>query len=185
MSITSSKKREKLLVILTMVVLGIIFLFTTIIDPQLKKHKALSSKFSQLQLDLTKAKGNLLMKDRTKKAYSQIEPLITTQGNQQQQISDFTRLLDQMYSKLNIKIRSVKILPVADENYYQKLSIRIEMTAAIKDFLKFIENVEQRQEPIRIEQFELTSQESADTIMTSLIISKIASKESKPAGKIL
>jgi len=178
------KKREKLLVIFTAAVLGSILLFTTIIDPQLKKHKALSSKFSQLKLDLTKVRGNLLMKDRIEKAYSQIEPLITTQGNQQQQISDFTRLLDQIYSKLNVKIRSVKILPVADENYYQKLSIRIEMTGPIKDFLKFIENVEQHQEPIRIEQFELTSQETADTVMTSLFISKITSKENKPAGKI-
>jgi Tfp pilus assembly protein PilO len=180
----ASKKREKLLIIFTAVVLGTVLLFTSIIDPQLKKHKALSSKFSQLKLDLTKARGNLLMKDRIEKAYSQIEPLITTQGNEQQQISDFTRMLDQIYSKLNIKIRSVKILPDVNENYYQKLSIRIEMTGPIKDFLKFIENIEQRQEPIRIEQFELTSQESADTVMTSLIISKIASKENKPAGKI-
>ena len=52
-----SKKREKLLGIFTAVILGAIFLFTTIIDPQLKKHNALSSRLGQLRLELTKARG--------------------------------------------------------------------------------------------------------------------------------
>lgn len=181
MGLKDSQKREKVLAIATVVILGSIFLFTSIIDPQLKKHKGLMSRLTQHQLDLTKARGNLLIKDRIEKAYIQIDPLIATQDSQQQQISDFTRLLDQIYSKLNIKIRSVKILPVADENYYRKLTIRIEMTGFVKDFLKFIEAVEQHTEPIRIEQFDLTSQETKDTIMASMIISKIVSVENRPA----
>lgn len=184
MGLKDSKKREKLLAIVTAAILGSVFLFTSIIDPQLKKHKALSSQFAQLQLDLTRAGGNLLIKNRIEKAYIKIEPLIAAQDGQQQQISDFTRLLDQIYSKLNVKIRSVKILPVADENYYRKLTIRIEMTGFVKDFLKFIEAVEQRKEPIRIEQFDLASQETKDTVMASMIISKIVSAENRPAGKI-
>ncbi len=184
MGLRDSKKREKLLALITVVILGSIFLFTTIIDPQLKKHKALSSRLSQLQLELTRARDNLLIKDRIEKAYTQIEPLIAAQGNQQQQISDFTRLLDQIYSKLNMKIRSVKILPVANEKHYRKLTIRIEMKGLVKDFLKFIEEVEQRTEPIRIEQFDLTSQETKDTVMASMIINKIVSVENGPAGKI-
>jgi len=175
MGLKDSKKREKVLAIATAVILGSIFLFTSIIDPQLKKHKDLTSRLSQLQLDLTRARGNLLIKDRIEKAYIQIAPLITTQDSQQQQISDFARLLDQIYSKLNVKIKSVKILPAADENYYRKLTIRIEMTGFVKDFLKFIEAVEQHTEPIRIDQFDLTSQEARDTIIASMIISKIVS----------
>lgn len=177
-------KREKLLAIVTVAILGSVFLFTTIIDPQIEKHKVLSSQLAQLQLDLTKAKGNLLIKDRIEKAYAHIEPLIAIKGSQQKQISDFTRLLDQIYSKLNVKIRSVKILPTTDENYYQKLSIRIEVAGFVKEFLKFIEAVEQHKEPIRIEQFDLTSQDTKDTIMVSMVISKIVSAENRPAGKI-
>jgi Tfp pilus assembly protein PilO len=184
MGLKDSKKREKLLAIVTTVILGSIFLFTTIIDPQLKKHKTLSNRLSQLQLELTRARGNLLIKDRIEKAYTQIEPLIAAQGSQQQQISNFTRLLDQIYSKLNVKIRSVKILPVTNENYYRKLTIKIEMKGFVEDFLKFIEVVEQHTEPIRIEQLDLTSQEAKDTVMASMIISKVVSIENRPTGKI-
>lgn len=184
MGLQDSKKREKLLAIITAATLGLVLLFTAIIDPQLKKHKILSSQLAQLQLDLTRARGNLRIKDRIEKAYVQISPLIATQNSQQQQKSNFTRLLDQIYSKLNVKIRSVRLLPPTDENHYQKLSIRIEMKAFVKDFIKFVDAVEQHTEPIRIEQFDLTSQETKDAIMVSMIISKIVSAPDKPAGKI-
>jgi Tfp pilus assembly protein PilO len=183
MGLMDSKRREKPLAVLTVVILGAVFLFTSIIDPQLKKHRALSSRLAQLQLDLTKARGNLLIKDRIEKAYTQISPLIAVQNSQQQQISEFTHLLDQIYSKLNVRIRSVKILPAADENYYQKLSIRIEMTGFVKDFLNFIDAVEQCPAPIKIELFDLTTQELQDTVMASMIISRIVSAEDRPAGK--
>ena len=180
MGARDSKKREKLLAVTTGVILGAIFLFTAVIDPQLKKYKTLSSEFTRLNLELTKARGNLLIKDRIEKAYLQIEPLMASKGSQQQQISEFTHLLDQIYSKLNVKIRSVKILPAADEKYYRRLSIRIEMTGPVKDILGFIEAVGQHTEPIRIEQFDITAQETKDTVMASMIISKIVST----AGKI-
>ena len=182
MGLKEPKKREKVLGVITASILVSIFLFTSIIDPQLKKRKALSSEFSQLQLELTKARGNLLIKDRIEKAYTQIEPLIAVEGSEQQQISGFTRLLDQIYSKLNMKIRSVKILPVANENYYRKLTIRIEMKGFVRDFLKFIEAVEKHREPIRIEQLDLTSQEAKDSVMASMVISKVVSVENRSAG---
>ncbi len=175
------RKREKGLAVVTAIFLCSIFLFITIIDPQVKKHNALSNRIIQLQLDLTRARGNLLMKERIEKAYAGIEPLIAAQSSSQQQISDFTRLLDQIYSKLSVKIRSVKILPDSDENYYRKLSIRIEMTGSVKDFLKFIDAVEQHTQPIKIEQFDLTSQETKDMVIASMIISKIVSTGDNPA----
>ena len=117
-----------------------------------------------------------MVKDRIEKIYSQIEPLIIAEGSQQQQLSDFTRLLDQIFSKLSVKIRSVKMLPVADENYYRRLSIRIEMTGHIKDFLKFIEAISKHPEPIRIEQFDLTAKELKDNVRVSMVVSKIVSE---------
>ena len=76
MGLKDSKKRQKVLAIATAAILISIFLFTTIIDPQLKKHKGLTSRLSQLQLDLTRARGNLLIKDSIEKAYIQIDPLM-------------------------------------------------------------------------------------------------------------
>lgn len=184
MAVENSNKRETILIIITAITLILVFIFITIIDPQLKKRKVLSGKLSQLQLDLTRAKCNLMIKDRIERMYAQIEPMIAVEGSQQQQISNFTRLLDQTYSKLGMKIKSVKILPVTDQSYYQKLSIKIEMTGFVKDFLKFVEAIEKHKDPVKIEQLELTCQETTDAVLVSVIVTKIVSKENNSVGKI-
>jgi len=171
-----ARHRERFLAVITAVILTAVFIFTMVVDPQLKQRRMLSQNLHQLQIKLTKMKGDLLIKDRIEKIYSQIEPLIATCDTEQQQISAFTRQLSQIYSKFNVKIRSVKILPVSDENFYRRLTIKIEMTGHIKDFLKFAIAVEGLTDPIRIEQFDLVAQQSKDNVRVSMVITKVVSE---------
>jgi Tfp pilus assembly protein PilO len=175
MGFKSTKNREKILVVITAVVVVAVFIFVVVIDPQLKQRSIRSQQLHQLQIKLTKMNGNLLLKDRIDKIYSQIEPLIATEATEQQQISTFTRQLSQVYSKLNVEIRSVKILPITKEDFYNRLSIKIEMTGHIKSFLGFVEAIEQHAVPIRIEQIEIVAQQSEDNIRVSMIVSKVVS----------
>ncbi|MFC1677111.1 type 4a pilus biogenesis protein PilO [Planctomycetota bacterium] len=173
MQLQKAKNREKLWAVITVILLAGIFIFTVVIDPQLKKRQGLTEKLGQLQINLTRIKGDVLVKDRIDQIYSQIEPLIATTGTEQQQISAFTRQLSDIYSKLNVKIRSVKILPATNENFYKRLSIKIEMTGNVKDFLRFVQTVERHSEPIKIEQFDLKAKETRDNVQVSMVISKV------------
>jgi Tfp pilus assembly protein PilO len=170
-----AKKHEKSLALITVVIILATVLFTVIIDPQLKKHQQRLHDLNQLQLKLTKLRGDILVKDRIDRAYAQIEPLLATSQNDQQEISTFTRDVSDLYSKLNTKIRSVKILPPASESFYRSLSIKIEMSGNIKDILKFIHAVEIHPSPLRIEQLDIKAQETNDTVQASLLISKVIS----------
>jgi len=176
MEFKQAKRREKILGMITLAVLVGLFVFTIVIDPQLKQHKNLTRDLHYLQITLTKMKSDLLVKDRINKIYSEIEPLIATSGTEQQQISAFTRQLSDIYSKLNVKIKTVKILPLANENFYKRLSVRIEMEGHVRDFLGFIEAIEKHSNPIRIEQFDLKAQESRDNLYVSMIITKVVSE---------
>ena len=176
MELKNTKTREKLLAVITIAMLVVIFLFSSIIDPQLKERKKLLERYDRLFLEMTKTQANVLIRDRIEKVYSEVEPFIASHGNQQQQISKFTNVLDQMYSKLNVQIRSVKILPVSEENSCRRLTIRIEMTGSVTEFLKFVQAVEKHPEPIKIEQFELTAQELKDTVRVSMLVSRIVTQ---------
>ncbi|MCK4887464.1 MAG: hypothetical protein KAS96_08760, partial [Planctomycetes bacterium] len=107
-NIDTSKNREKILVVLTMAIIITTVIFVSIIDPRLKERKTKRQQLSNLQLRLTKIKSDILVKDRIDNLYQQIEPLLESGENQQQEISLFTRQLSDIYSKLNVKIRSVK-----------------------------------------------------------------------------
>lgn len=169
------KKNEKLLAIITAIVIFGAFIFSLIINPKLAEHKKSLDEAFQLNLKLSKMQGDLLIKDNIEQVYSQIEPLMAGEGTDQQKISLFTRQLSELYSKLNIKINSIKILPVTNENYYKYFLIRVEMSGHVKEILKFIFSVETASVPLKIEQCDFKSQDITDNVRASFVIGKIIS----------
>jgi Tfp pilus assembly protein PilO len=176
---SSRSNREKVLVVITVSVALSAAIFIVVIEPQLKEHKARSMRMNQLSLKLTKMKGDLLVKDRIDSVYAQIEPLIASSGTDQQEISLFTRELSDLYSKRNIKTRTIKILPLTDEEFYRRLSIRIEMSGHIREILNFVASIETHPNPIRIEQFDIKSREIVDNVEASFVITKVVAKPEK------
>jgi Tfp pilus assembly protein PilO len=172
----SKNSREKVLAILAIsVILGVVT-FTVVIEPQLKVRKARLARMHQLQLKLTKMKGDLLIKDRIENIYSQIEPLIASSGTNQQEISLFTRELSNMYSKLNVRTKTIKILPITNEEFYRRLSIKIEMSGHIREILTFILSVETHPNPVRIEQFDIKAREILDNVEASFLVTKVVAE---------
>jgi len=168
--------REKFLAVIAAVVIAAVVALSAVINPQLERRKARLEQLRQLQLKLAKMKSDLLVKDRIEKIYSKVEPLIASTGPNQQEISLFTRELSDLYSNLKVKIRSVKILPVTEEKFYRRLSIKVEMTGHIKSILRFIFSVETYQNPIRIEKLDLQAREIIDNVQASFLVTKIVAQ---------
>jgi hypothetical protein len=166
--------REKVLAAITAIVVFGAIVFGVFIEPQLNERKTRLARMNKLKLMLVKMRGDLLMKDRIDKAYLQIEPLMASRGSDQQEISAFTRELSNVYSKLNIKPRSIKILPTDDdEEFSRRLSVKIVMQGHIREILKFILSVENTPNPVRIEQFDLRTREIVDNVQMTFVISKV------------
>lgn len=176
---STRSNREKVLIVITVGVALCAAIFIVIIEPQLKEHKARSLHMNQLRVNLTKMNGDLLVKDRIDSVYAQIEPLIASSGTDQQEISLFTRELSDLYSKRNVKTRTIKILPLTDEEFYRRLSVKIEMSGHIKEILNFITSIEKHPNPIRIEQFDIKSREIIDNVEASFVITKVVAKPEK------
>lgn len=167
------RDREKFFATITIIVIISTLIFTIIIEPQLNSRKTHLAHLRQLQLKLMKIKGDLLIKDRIDNIYSKIESLIVSNGTDQQEISLFTRELRDLYLKLGVNIRTIKILPIINEEFYKRLTVRIEMSGRIKEILNFIYSTEVHPNPIRIEQFDIKAREITDNVQASFLITKV------------
>lgn len=176
MANTIKNSREKALLITAAIVLGGVMLFVTIIDPQLKHGEILKGQMYQLQVQLAKMRGDVLIKDRIEQMYRQIEPRISSTRTDQQEISLLARQINDLYSKLPIKIHSVKILPLTNSEFYRKISLKIDMSGNIKDVMKFVNSIETCVDPIKIEQLNLKAREIVDRVQASFLISKVVTK---------
>lgn len=174
MAIKVRSSREKILAISTAIVLFGAVVFGIIIKPQLKERKTRFARMNQLRLMLVKMRGDLLMKDRIDNAYVQIESLITAAGSDLTEKASFTKELNDVYSKLKIRPKSMKVLPADDnEEYCRRLSIRMVMQGDIREILKFVLSVENSPNPVRIEQFELRTRDIVDNVQATFTVSKI------------
>ena len=173
MIIRTINSREKVLGAIAAVTVLCSVIFSAIIEPQLEGRRRRLERLYGLGLQLTRMKRDLLAKDRIERIYSEIEPLVSSGGSDQQEISKLTRQLSDLYSKLNVKIRSVKILPVVGEQFCRRLSIRIEMSGDIRSILRFVFSIETSSEPVRIEQLDLKSEEIVDIVGASFLITKV------------
>ena len=118
----------------------------------------------------------MLIKDQIDNVYSRIEPLITSNGTDQQEKSRFTREVSDLYSKLDVIITSTTILPTTNEDFYRRLSAKIEMHGHVKEVLNFILAVEAHLTPIRIEQFQIKVREVVDNIHASFVVTKVVAE---------
>ena len=168
--------RQTFLAVTTVLLIVAVALFTLIIEPQLQERKARLARMRELQSKLARLQADLLVQNRVDRMYEQIEPLIAGTGTDQQQMSVFTRELTDLYSTLNVKTRSVKLLPTVKEEFYRLLSVKIEMQGHIQDILQFILLVEAHARALRIEQFGLKAREITDEVYASFLVTKVVAE---------
>ena len=166
-------KRERALAIITSCVIFGVIVYNVILNPQLEHRQTLLSNMRQLQLDLTKMKADILLKDSIDRTYSQIEPLISVIGNRQEEIGLFSSEIGGLYKSLSVEPRTMTINPVVTEEYYSRLSISMEMIGNIKDIIKFIYCVETHPNPIRIERLEIIPREINDNVLATFLLTKV------------
>ncbi len=171
--------RERPLGRIALILLASAIIYLILLGPQIDRLGQLRKREKELEISFAKMKRDLLAKDRVDRTYRSIEPMIKSTGHHQQEISLFTRELNDLYSPLGVRVRSVKILPANQNEFYRQFSVKLDMSGEIKDILRFLEAVETCAKPIKIEKLTLTAKDVPDQLSASFLISKIVST---PAG---
>lgn len=168
--------RQILLAAMTAGVIFVVGIFTLVVEPWQKERNARLARMHELQVKRARLQANLLVRNRIDRMYEQIEPLIAGAGNDQQEMSTFTRELSNLYSSLDVKTRSVKLLPTVKEEFYRLLSVKIEMQGQVRDVLRFVLLIEAHSGPLRIEQFGLKAREITDEVYASFLVTKVVAE---------
>ena len=122
MNLKQYNTRELLLIVITIVVAFGSLAYIMIIEPQMDKRKRLLTEMQSKKLELMRMRAEMHVKDRVEKTYHELKSLIKGNGTDQQEISQFSRELNDLYSRLQVTIRSVRVLPLLKEEHYRKVS---------------------------------------------------------------
>ena len=90
-------KREKILAITAATIIFVAILYTVIVKPQIDSLHRSRQDRQLLELKLLKLKEDFKVKDQIDEIYTRIEPLMHSNGTDQQEISTFTQQLNDLY----------------------------------------------------------------------------------------
>lgn len=175
-------RREQTLGGITLAVVVGAGLFIWFIDPALARHAKLQEEVSRLEASLTRMRANMLLKDQIEARYEELKGLARESGSPNQEMARFARLLSGLYSPLSLQTRSVRPLPDADEGFYRKYALRVEMAGNVAGIAKFLAAVAQASDPIRVERIELTCKERPEFVTATLVVTKVVTTGERPAA---
>ena len=174
----NSKRREKVLGVLTGILVLTVVMYGFIVEPQVNRRKELLKELYQKQTMFTKMQADIMAKDRIENNYSRIESLIRSGGNDQEEMSAFSQEFQKINAKFNLKPRMIKFLPVVNDPYFRKILVRVEFEGGIESIAAFISSVENGKKAMKFEKASFVVRDRDDNIQFSFVLSKVVSNVS-------
>lgn len=169
----NSKKRGKILAGLTAILILSALIYIAAVKPCIEDLVVRTNQIEKLKVELVKIRADMLVRDKIEQRYEYVKSLLGDEGSNQQQISRFCSELNGLYEKLPLQVRSIKIMPVAEDKFYRKLLVKIEFSGNIKEIMKLISAVELSGTAVGLEQMEIKASQTTDVVSGVFVLSKI------------
>jgi Tfp pilus assembly protein PilO len=176
------KPRERLLAGATATVVAGGLLFQAVLQPVWARAAGLGDEVEGLEVSLTRMRANVRMRDQIEGRYEQLKGLMRESGSASQEMPRFARLLTEICGPLGLQMRSIRPLPDADEGFYRKYALALEMEGPMPELAKFLSAVARAEDPIRVERMELMCKDRPDVVTAHAVVTKVAAT-SRPAGE--
>lgn len=172
------KKREKLLAIVTGILILTTVVYSSVLKPQINKRAELLSELTQKKIMFTEMQADILIKDRIEDSYARMASQLESDRTDQEEKSIFSQEFQTLNSKFNLKPDFIKFLPMIKNEFYRKILIKVELKGGINNIVEFISNVENEKQTIKFEEISFLTRDRDDNIQLSFVLSKVISNAS-------
>lgn len=170
-AIGNLSKREKIILALTVASIAFSLFYNLILAPSLKRLAALDKEILQLENKLLRAKRLIPKKSAIENSFREITFDLTAQEgvSAEQQIARILIELENLGNLSGTRLTDIKPGQAKSSEYYNEFTIEIRFEAAIKEVAKFIYDIQQSKELLKIEKLLLNTKSSDSPLLEGLI----------------
>lgn len=176
LSTVFKNKREKVVGVMAGVFLVSVMFYVMVVEDGIVKYRDKTRELESVKIGYFKMRSDMMLKDRITKKFGEIEDSVASAGGAQQEISAFSNELNNIYSKFGVSVRSIKILPVVNEEFYRKIKIKLEVEGGAKEIARLIEGIEENEQAYNLEKINIKAKQTTDNVVCGFVISKIKMK---------
>ena len=164
-------KREKITFLLTIAVIAFSLVYNLVLMPYSRKVAILDRDIAQLQNKLAKAKRLIPKKTRIENDYEAMAVNFKSEEglSQEQQIARILVEIEKLGNVSGARIVDVKPRPVKKFEYYSEFIIEMRFEGSIKDIARFIYDIQQSKELLRIEKLAVNIKSSEATVLEGFL----------------
>lgn len=169
----AAPKRQKYLIYATVLLMLLVSVDKFVVAPLAQMIDSQNTQLAQVRQKLSKMRSDMLAREQINKLYSSVKYLIDSSDSTQHEIAEFSKLLNDLYTPVNVQVRSIKILPDIQEKYWRKIAMKIQMHGNIKNVLKFAQSVNKANSAIAIEDLQISSTRETDIVNAEIKITNL------------
>lgn len=178
MIFSSLSKREKIIFIISCVLICISISYRIILEPIVKKWFGLNNQIAAKQVKLKKDIKLLNRYESIKGEYQKYASLIKGPQSDEQQMAAVLSEIENLARKSNVYVSALKPRTIKDADFYQRFIVELELDTSVADLMKFFYHLQGSPQLLKVESMEINAKSGQkDSIKAYLVISKILFKE--------
>lgn len=169
------KKREKVLLSLTfvLVVLGLIYNF--VFAPILERYRLINQEITKSEVKLQKYIYLLGRKDKIRKDFDKISEIVKIKVSEEEEMALILSEIENLSQRSSVHI--TKIRPLAAKNFgtYKEFSVEVQAEAKIEDISQFVYDLQNSSQLLRTKRLRLNTKFSqSETLAAVILVVKIS-----------
>jgi Tfp pilus assembly protein PilO len=168
-------KRERLLFILTILVVGGLAAYIFVVEPAYKRWAGMEDEIETANTRLLKNLKLLANKEHLEKEFNKYKEYIQKGGQDEEEVAAILKEIEATAASCGVNLTSIKPKGTKALKEYRKFTVEVAGEARLNQFLKFIYDLEGSKKLLKVERLILTLKNAqSDTLRGTLIIRKIS-----------
>lgn len=174
MILSSLSRREKRLLYLTIIVLGVWISHKFIVNPLIVRWKELGEKIEERGLKLEKSRKILHLKEKIQGEYENYASSVKMQGSEEEEMAKFLTEIESIARSSSVHISDIKPRPVKNADFHERYLVELEAEGDISQISRFIYEIQSSPQLLKIDKYSIgTKGAGTNLLRCRVIVSKI------------
>lgn len=177
-----SGRERKIALTAAGVVIGSL-IFNLWLYPAIGRWQHLNEETAELNVTLLKMERALKLRGRIEKEYKHYQEQILTTGSNEEEMASLLRELESLSRPFGLYISNIKPLPINDQGFYKKYTVRLEAEGELITLAKFLYSLRTSPQLLKVERLQLEARKGSDLLRANFLVTKVSVRAEKKGRK--
>ena len=141
--------------------------------PMLRRREAIRVRLAEAELQQRVVQRNLLARSAVEESFAGLKEYLQEERSDEEELSSFLESLDEMFSRMSLRIGTMRALPPEAAPSFKKHTVQLEVTGSLSQVSRLITEISRSRLPIRTERLDVIASSTPGHVHATLWVSEV------------